>query len=112
MVDQYKALVKAGIENLSRKEGKRVTGARIHEMLFEANPNLLPIGKQAVDYWLQAADNAHVDTPFAAMNVTHFEAFLKILGAGVMAPPGDRHQRPRLTRRQDMPPRCGAGTPR
>lgn len=85
LVDQYKALVKAGIENLSRKEGKRITGARIHEMLFEANPNLPPIGKQAVDYWLQAADNVHVDTPFAAMNVSHFEAFLKILGAGVLA---------------------------
>jgi len=85
LVDQYKALVRAGIENLSRKEGKKITGARIHEMLFEANPNLPPIGKQAVDYWLQAADNIHVDTPFAAMNVNHFEAFLKILGAGLMA---------------------------
>ncbi len=85
LVDQYKALVKVGIENLSRKEGKKITGARIHEMLFEANPNLPPIGKQAVDHWLQAADHVNVDTPCAAMNVSHFEAFLKILGAGLMA---------------------------
>lgn len=85
LVDQYKGLVRLGIENLSRKEGKRITGSRIHEMLFEANPNLPSIGKQAVEYWLQAADHTHVDTPFAAMNPVHFEAFLKILGAGIMA---------------------------
>jgi hypothetical protein len=86
LVDQYKAIVKSGVETLSRKEGgARITGARIHEILFEQNPSLPPIGKQAVDYWLRAADHVDVDTPYAAMNPLHLEAFLKLMGAGVMA---------------------------
>lgn len=85
MVDQYKAYVKTGIETLSRKEGRRVTAGRVHEILFETNPTLPPIGKQAVDYWLQAAEKLDVDTPYAASNPIHFEAFLRLMGAGVMA---------------------------
>jgi hypothetical protein len=85
MVDQYKAYVKSGIETLSRQEGKRVTAGRVHEILFETNPNLPPIGKQAVDYWLQAAEKLDVDTPYAASDPIHFEAFLRLMGAGVMA---------------------------
>jgi hypothetical protein len=87
MVDQYKAYVKTGIESLSGKEGKRVTAGRVHEILFEANPNLPPIGKQAVDYWLRAAEKIDVDTPYAASDPVHFEAFLRLMGAGVMARP-------------------------
>ena len=87
MVDQYKAFVKAGIESLSGKEGKRITAGRVHEILFEANPKLPPIGKQAVDYWLQAAEKIDVDTPYAASDPVHFEAFLRLMGAGVMARP-------------------------
>lgn len=87
MVDQYKAYVKSGIERLSAKEGKRITAARIREMLFEANPTLPPIGKQAVDYWLQAAERLDVDTPHAASDPVHFEAFLHLMGAGLMARP-------------------------
>jgi hypothetical protein len=85
LVDQYKAIVKFGIETLSCKAGARITGARIHEMLFEQNPSLPPIGKQAVDYWLQAAGRVDVDTPYAAINPLHLEAFLKLMGAGVIA---------------------------
>ncbi len=85
MVDQYKVYVKSGIEALSQKEGRRITAGRIHEMLFDTNPDLPPIGKQAVDYWLRAADKLDVDTPYAASNPVHFEAFLRLLGAGVMA---------------------------
>jgi hypothetical protein len=85
LVDQYKAYVKAGIETLSKKEGKKIAASRIHEMLFEQNPDLPPIGKQAVDYWLQAADHLDVKTPYAASNPLHFEAFLKIMGAGIIA---------------------------
>lgn len=85
MVDQYKVYVKAGIDALSKKEGRKVTAARVHELLFEQNPTLPPIGKQAVDYWLQAADKLNVDTPYAASNPIHFEAFLRLMGAGVMA---------------------------
>ena len=87
MVDQYKAYVKSGIERLSAQEGKRVTAARVHEMLFEANSALPPIGRQAVDYWLQAADRLNVDTPYAASDPAHFEAFLHLMGAGLMARP-------------------------
>ncbi|MCK1723239.1 hypothetical protein [Bradyrhizobium sp. 141] len=87
MVDQYKAYVKSGIERLSTQEGKRPTAARIHEMLFEANPALPSIGKQAVDYWLQAAERLDVDTPYAASDPAHFEAFLHLMGAGLMARP-------------------------
>jgi hypothetical protein len=56
-------------------------------MLFEANPALPPIGKQAVDYWLQAAERLDVDTPYAASDPAHFEAFLYLMGAGLMARP-------------------------
>lgn len=87
MVDQYKAYVKTGIEKLSAQEGSRISAARIHEMLFEANPELPPIGKQAVDYWLRAAERLDVDTPFAASDPAHFEAFLELMGAGSMARP-------------------------
>ena len=87
MVDQYKAYVKSGIERLSAQEGKRVTAGRIHEMLFEANPSLPSIGKQAVDYWLHAAERLDVDTPYAASDPAHFEAFLHLMGAGLMARP-------------------------
>jgi hypothetical protein len=38
-----------------------------------------------VDYWLRAAERLDVDTPYAAMNPLHIEAFLRIMGAGVMA---------------------------
>ena len=87
MVDQYKAYVKSGIERLSNQEGKRITATRIHDMLFEANPALPPIGKQAIDYWLQAAERLDVDTPYAASDPAHFEAFLHLMGAGLMARP-------------------------
>jgi hypothetical protein len=85
LVDQYKAIVRKGVDDLSQKEGHRITGARIHEMLFEKNPDLPPIGKYAVDYWLQAAEHLDVDTPFAASDPRHLEAFLKLMGAGVLA---------------------------
>jgi len=85
LVDQYKAIVKSGIEGLSQREGRRTTGARIHELLFKENPGLPPIGKHSVDYWLQAADHLEVDTPFAASDPLHLEAFLKLMGAGIMA---------------------------
>jgi hypothetical protein len=85
LVHQYKALVRKGADDLSRKEGHRITGGRVHEMLFEKNPELPPIGKQAIDYWLQAAEHLDVDTPFAASDPRHLEAFLKLMGAGVLA---------------------------
>lgn len=87
MVDQYKAYVRSGLERLSKKEGKQLSATRIHQMLFEANPSLPPIGRQAVDYWLQAAERIDVDTPFAASDPAHFEAFLTLMGAGLMARP-------------------------
>jgi hypothetical protein len=85
LVDHYKEIVKTGIEKLSRKEGHRITAARLHELLFEQNPGLPPIGKRAVEYWLHAADHLDVDTPYAASNPVHFEAFLRLMGAGVIA---------------------------
>jgi hypothetical protein len=87
MVDQYKAIVRKGIDDLSRKQGKRITATQIREMLFESNPNLPPIGRQAVDYWLRAAERLDVDTPYAASDPAHFEAFLRLMGAGIMARP-------------------------
>jgi hypothetical protein len=85
LVDHYKEIVKSGIEKLSRDEGHRITAARVHELLFERNPGLPPISKYAVEYWLQAADNTDVDTPFAASDPAHIEAFLRLMGAGVIA---------------------------
>jgi hypothetical protein len=85
MVDQYKAIVRAGIAALSRQEGKKITAARIHEILFDQNPALPPIGERAVDYWLQSADRLDVETPFAASDPVHLEAFLRLMNAGVMA---------------------------
>jgi hypothetical protein len=85
LVDQYKAIVRKGVDDLSQREGHRITGARIHEMLFEQNPDLPPIGKHSIDYWLQAAEHLDVDTPFAANDPRHLEAFLKLMGAGVLA---------------------------
>jgi hypothetical protein len=85
MVDQYKAIVRNGIAALSRQEGKQITAARIHEMLFDQNPTLPPIGERAVDYWLQAAERLAVDTPFAASDPVHLEAFLRLMNAGVLA---------------------------
>jgi hypothetical protein len=87
LVDQYKATVKKGIEALSQKLGSRRLSARVHEMLFEQNPELPSISKQAVEYWLEAAERSEVDTPHAAINPTHIEAFLKLMGAGVLARP-------------------------
>ncbi len=85
MVDQYKAIVSAGIATLSRQEGKKITAARVHQMLFDQNPSLPPIGERAVDYWLQAAERLDVDTPFAASDPVHLEAFLRLMNAGVVA---------------------------
>jgi hypothetical protein len=85
LVDQYKAIVRKGADDLSQRERRRITGARIHEMLFEQNPELPPIDKHSIDYWLQAADRMDVDTPFAASDPRHLEAFLKLMGAGVLA---------------------------
>ena len=85
MVDQYKAIVRNGIATLSHQEGKKITAARIHEMLFDQNPALPPIGERAVDYWLQAADRLDVETPFAASDPVHLEAFLRLMNAGVVA---------------------------
>jgi hypothetical protein len=85
MVDQYKAIVRSGIATLSRQEGKKITAARIHQMLFDQNPALPPIDERAVDYWLQAADRLDVDTPFAARDPVHLEAFLRLMNAGVLA---------------------------
>ncbi len=87
LVDQYKFTVKNGIESLSGQYGSKALGARVHEMLFEQNPGLPPISKAAVGYWLQAAEKLEVDTPHAAINPLHIEAFLKLMGAGVLARP-------------------------
>jgi hypothetical protein len=85
MVDQYKKIVKRGLDSLSTKAGRRITASRIHEMLFEANPNLPPISKQAVEYWIRAAERQDVDTPYAASDPVHLEAFMRLMDAGVMA---------------------------
>jgi hypothetical protein len=85
LVDQYKATVKKGIETLAAQYGRKGLAVRIHGMLFEKNPDLPPISKQAVDYWLQAAERLEVDTPHAAINPLHIEAFLRIMGAAVLA---------------------------
>jgi hypothetical protein len=85
MVDQYKAIVRSGIATLSRQEGKKITAARIHQMLFDQDPALPPIDERAVDYWLQAGDRLDVDTPFAARDPVHLEAFLRLMNAGVLA---------------------------
>jgi hypothetical protein len=85
LVDHYNGTVKKGIETLAAQYGKKGLAARIHEILFKENPGLPPIGKQAVDYWLQAAERLEVDTPHAAINPLHIEAFLRIMGAGVLA---------------------------
>ena len=87
LVDQYKVTVKKGVETLSAKYGSRALSARVHDLLFEQNPGLPPISKQAVEYWLCAAERAEVDTPHAAINPAHLEAFLKLMGAGVLARP-------------------------
>ncbi len=87
LVDQYKVTVKKGVEALSAKYGAKALSARVHDLLFEQNPDLPPISKQAVDYWLRAAERAEVDTPHAAINPAHVEAFLKLMGAGVLARP-------------------------
>jgi hypothetical protein len=87
LVDQYKVTVKKGVEILSAKYGSRALSARVHDLLFEQNPGLPPISKQAVEYWLRAAERAEVDTPHAAINPAHVEAFLKLMGAGVLARP-------------------------
>jgi hypothetical protein len=87
LVDQYKVTVKKGVETLSAKYGNRALSARVHDLLFEQNPSLPPISKQAVEYWLRAAEHAEVDTPHAAINPAHVEAFLKLMGAGILARP-------------------------
>jgi hypothetical protein len=87
LVDQYKLTVKKGVEALSSTYGVRRLSVRVHELLFEQNPGLPPISKQAVEYWLRAAERAEVDTPHAAINPAHVEAFLKLMGAGVLARP-------------------------
>jgi hypothetical protein len=87
LVDQYKAAVKKGVGTLSAKYGSKGLSARVHDLLFEQNPGLPPISKQAVEYWLRAAERAEVDTPHAAINPAHVEAFLKLMGAGILARP-------------------------
>jgi hypothetical protein len=87
LVDQYKVTVKKGVEKLSAKYGSRALSTRVRDLLFEQNPGLPPISKQAVEYWLRAAERAEVDTPHAAINPAHVEAFLKLMGAGVLARP-------------------------
>jgi hypothetical protein len=87
LVDQYKATVKKGVDALSTKYGTRALSARVHDLLFEQNPGLPPITKHAVEYWLRAAEKADVDTPHTAINPLHIEAFLKLMGAGVLARP-------------------------
>jgi hypothetical protein len=87
LVDQYKVTVRKGVESLSAKYGSRALAARVHDLLFEQNPGLPPISKQAVEYWLRAAERAEVDTPHAAINPAHVEAFLKLMGAGILARP-------------------------
>lgn len=85
LVDHYKRVVKKGVESIEKKEGKAVNATRIHELLFAANPGLPPIERAAVDYWLRAAEKQDVDTPYAARNSQHLEAFLRLMGAGVLA---------------------------
>ena len=87
LVDQYKLTVKKGVETLSAQYGSRGLSARVHDLLFEQNPGLSPISKHGVEYWLRAAERAEVDTPHAAINPAHIEAFLKLMGAGVLARP-------------------------
>ncbi|WP_258582134.1 hypothetical protein [Mesorhizobium sp. AR02] len=87
LVDQYKATVKKGIEDLSKQYGSKMLGQRIHGMLFAQNPGLPPISKAAVEYWLQAAERSEVDTPHAAIDPIHIEAFLRLMGAGILARP-------------------------
>jgi hypothetical protein len=87
LVDHYKATVKKGLTALSTQYGTRGLSGRVHEMLFEQNPGLPSISKQAVEYWLRAAERSEVDTPHAAINPVHIEAFLKLMGAGVLARP-------------------------
>jgi hypothetical protein len=87
LVDQYKATVKKGIETLTAQFGAKGLTVRVRDMLFEQNPGLPPISKPAVEYWLQAAERLEVDTPHAAINPLHIEAFLRLMGAGVLARP-------------------------
>lgn len=87
LVDQYKATVKKGIETLTAQFGAKGLTARVRDMLFEQNPGLPPISKPAVEYWLRAAERSEVDTPHAAINPLHIEAFLRLMGAGVLARP-------------------------
>lgn len=87
LVDQYKATVKKGIEDLSKQYGSKMLGQRIHGMLFAQNPGLPPISKASVEYWLQAAERSEVDTPHAAIDPIHIEAFLRLMGAGILARP-------------------------
>lgn len=87
LVDQYKLTVKQGVEALSSKYGSKALSARVHQLLFEENPGLPPISKQAVEYWLRAAERSEVDTPHAAINPAHVEAFLRLMGAGILARP-------------------------
>ena len=87
LVDQYKLTVKKGVETLSAEYGSKGLSARVHDLLFEQNPGLPPISKYGVEYWLRAAERAEVDTPHAAINPAHIEAFLKLMGAGVLARP-------------------------
>jgi hypothetical protein len=87
LVDQYKSTVKKGVERLSTQYGAKSLGARVHTMLFAQNPGLPPITKAAVEYWLQAAERSEVETPHAAINPLHIEAFLRLMGAGVLAGP-------------------------
>jgi hypothetical protein len=85
LVDQYKATVKKGVESLTVQFGAKGLAARVHDMLFEQNPGLPSISKPAVEYWLRAAEHSEVDTPHAAINPLHIEAFLRLMGAGVLA---------------------------
>jgi hypothetical protein len=85
LVDQYKATVKKGIETLTAQFGAKGLTVRVRDMLFEQNPGLPSISKPAVEYWLRAAERSEVDTPHAAINPLHIEAFLRLMGAGVLA---------------------------
>lgn len=87
LVDQYKATVKKGVEDLSKQYGSKMLGQRIHGMLFAQNPGLPTISKASVEYWLQAAERSEVDTPHAAIDPVHIEAFLRLMGAGILARP-------------------------
>jgi hypothetical protein len=87
LVDQYKATVKRGVEALMAQYGAKGLTTRVHDMLFEQNPGLPSISRPAVEYWLRAAERSEVDTPHAAINPLHIEAFLRLMGAGVLARP-------------------------